>query len=308
MSNLSINPLITHPKFRANNSVKSKNASIIVRIDNSQRKKDQQQDLNLSVLRFTFGIPGLDESYLPRWIGYGFGSLLVLNHFLGSNSVTSLPQMRTEALGLSLAAFSIALPYFGRFLKGATPVDQTALPQGSEQIFVMSENVSDTLKEDLAWATYVLLRNTNSIAVLIYIQGELCVRGYWNTPDNISKAQVIDWFKGRIEDIGLFDLKDTLYFPQTAESRLWEMLPRGTRSLLVEPVLLQNAKEMDRAEGFVLLASSIDTAYTDKDRAWIGAVANKFGDIMETAVGILIPKKDVICPDKVIGQEGNAED
>ncbi|XP_015581760.1 protein COFACTOR ASSEMBLY OF COMPLEX C SUBUNIT B CCB2, chloroplastic isoform X3 [Ricinus communis] len=277
MSNLSINPLITHPKFRANNSVKSKNASIIVRIDNSQRKKDQQQDLNLSVLRFTFGIPGLDESYLPRWIGYGFGSLLVLNHFLGSNSVTSLPQMRTEALGLSLAAFSIALPYFGRFLKGATPVDQTALPQGSEQIFVMSENVSDTLKEDLAWATYVLLRNTNSIAVLIYIQGELCVRGYWNTPDNISKAQVIDWFKGRIEDIGLFDLKDTLYFPQTAESRLWEMLPRGTRSLLVEPVLLQNAKEMDRAEGFVLLASSIDTAYTDKDRAWIGAVANKFG-------------------------------
>ncbi|XP_015581756.1 protein COFACTOR ASSEMBLY OF COMPLEX C SUBUNIT B CCB2, chloroplastic isoform X2 [Ricinus communis] len=279
MSNLSINPLITHPKFRANNSVKSKNASIIVRIDNSQRKKDQQQDLNLSVLRFTFGIPGLDESYLPRWIGYGFGSLLVLNHFLGSNSVTSLPQMRTEALGLSLAAFSIALPYFGRFLKGATPVDQTALPQGSEQIFVMSENVSDTLKEDLAWATYVLLRNTNSIAVLIYIQGELCVRGYWNTPDNISKAQVIDWFKGRIEDIGLFDLKDTLYFPQTAESRLWEMLPRGTRSLLVEPVLLQNAKEMDRAEGFVLLASSIDTAYTDKDRAWIGAVANKFGGL-----------------------------
>lgn len=32
------------------------------------------------------GIPGLDESYLPRWIGYGFGSLLLLNHFVGSNS------------------------------------------------------------------------------------------------------------------------------------------------------------------------------------------------------------------------------
>jgi hypothetical protein len=37
------------------------------------------------------GIPGLDESYLPRWIGYGFGSLLVLNHFVGSDSATATP-------------------------------------------------------------------------------------------------------------------------------------------------------------------------------------------------------------------------
>lgn len=97
----------------------------------------QQQQLNLSVLRFTLGhpthpspllfsnthshvshshvcaclfvafhsligmvffffyiasgIPGLDESYLPRWIGYGFASLLLLNHFLGSDSATVTP-------------------------------------------------------------------------------------------------------------------------------------------------------------------------------------------------------------------------
>lgn len=36
------------------------------------------------------GIPGLDESYLPRWIGYGFGSLLLLNHFVGSNSAAPI--------------------------------------------------------------------------------------------------------------------------------------------------------------------------------------------------------------------------
>ena len=57
------------------------------------------------------------------------------------------------------------------------------------------------------------------------------------------------------------------------------MLPRGTRSLLVQPVLQvpnQGADEMEKIDGFVLVASSIDYAYTDKDRAWIGAVANKF--------------------------------
>lgn len=53
--------------------------------------------------------------------------------------------------------------------QGAGPVNQVMLPEGNEQLFVMSESLSDTLKENLAWATYVLLRNTNTIAA---------VRGY----------------------------------------------------------------------------------------------------------------------------------
>lgn len=51
-------------------------------------------------------------------------------------------------------------------VQGAAPVDQTTLPEGIEQIFVMTQNISDILKEDLAWATYILLRNTNTIAVV----------------------------------------------------------------------------------------------------------------------------------------------
>ena len=52
--------------------------------------------------------------------------------------------------------------------QGATPVDQGTLPQDAEQIFAMSQNISDAQKEDLAWATYILLRNTNTIAVVCY--------------------------------------------------------------------------------------------------------------------------------------------
>lgn len=47
--------------------------------------------LFLSLLCFFQGIPGLDESYLPRYIGYGFGALLALNHFLGSDSSSITP-------------------------------------------------------------------------------------------------------------------------------------------------------------------------------------------------------------------------
>ncbi|KAJ4706088.1 Protein COFACTOR ASSEMBLY OF COMPLEX C SUBUNIT B CCB2 chloroplastic [Melia azedarach] len=279
MSLLLSNPLIqlkvpTRPRAKT-----TKNSfSISARLDNSQPR---EQELNLSVLRFTFGIPGFDESYLPRWIGYGFGSLLVLNHFAFSNSATSA-QLRSEALGLALAAFSVALPYLGKFLKGATPLDQKTLPESGEQIFIMSQNISDGLKENLAWATYVLLRNTNSISVLISIRGELCMRGYWNTPDGASKTQVLQWFDRQIERIGLSDLKDGLYFPQGADAGQWEMLPEGTFSLFVQPVIQapnSSSNEMEKVEGFVLLASSIRYAYSDKDRAWIRAIANKFKDM-----------------------------
>ncbi|OIW20989.1 hypothetical protein TanjilG_26783 [Lupinus angustifolius] len=93
-------------------------------LQDSQPPNSTQQQLNLSVLRFTLGIPGFDESYLPRWIGYGFGSLLLLNHFFDSDSSTVTPaQLGTEVLSLSLASFSIALPCLGKFLKGAQPVD-----------------------------------------------------------------------------------------------------------------------------------------------------------------------------------------
>ncbi|XP_021815871.1 protein COFACTOR ASSEMBLY OF COMPLEX C SUBUNIT B CCB2, chloroplastic isoform X2 [Prunus avium] len=279
---LSLNPLIqlkTPPKFRARNC-RTNFSAVSARLDNSKSSSADPQ-LNLSVLRFTLGIPGLDESYLPRWIGYGFGSLLILNHFAGSISPASTTpaQLRTEALGLSLAAFSIALPYLGRFLKGATPMDQTSIPQGCEQIFVISQNVSDTQKEDLAWATYILLRNTNTIAVIISIRNELCVRGYWNIPDDVSKTNVLGWFEKQIESIGLSDLKETLYLSEIEDSGLWEMLPQGTRSLLVQPivqVLPSSDNEVQKSEGFVLLASSMRYAYSDKDKAWIGALANKF--------------------------------
>lgn len=183
-SSFSINPLIQLNlplKFRANTClpplphifnthtrVRNRKSRIsCTGSDNSQNKEQQQQQLNLSVLRFTLGIPGLDESNLPKWIGYAFGSLLLLNHFVGSDSNTITPaQLRTEALGLSLAAFSVVVPFLGKFVKGASSVDQPILPEGSEQLFIMSQNISDTIKEDLAWGTYILLRNTNTVSVL----------------------------------------------------------------------------------------------------------------------------------------------
>ncbi|GJN19937.1 hypothetical protein PR202_gb07256 [Eleusine coracana subsp. coracana] len=136
------------------------------RIRASNSDPSQQQQVNLSVLRFTLGIPGLDESYLPRWLGIGFGALVLLNHFVSPSPTPA--QLRSEALGLCLAAFSATLPFLGRFLEGADAASRVPLPEGSRQVFVMSENLSAQQKEDMAWASYVLLRNTNTTSVVCF--------------------------------------------------------------------------------------------------------------------------------------------
>lgn len=178
-----------------------------------------------------------------------------------------------------MAAFSAVLPYIGKFLKGADPVDRISVPEGNKQIFAMSESISATQKEDFAWGSYVLLRNTNTMSVLIAVQDSLCVRGYWNTPEDISKVQVLEWFKTQILQVGFLDLKDALYFPQSIDSQLQPMLPNGASSLLVLPMFGASYPTVNgntKVEGFVLLVSGANYAYSDKDRAWICAVANKF--------------------------------
>ncbi|XP_057771063.1 protein COFACTOR ASSEMBLY OF COMPLEX C SUBUNIT B CCB2, chloroplastic-like [Salvia miltiorrhiza] len=211
------------------------------------------------------GIPGLDESYLPRYIGYGFGALLVLNHFLGSDSSSITPaQLRTEALGLSLASFSAVVPYLGKFLKGATPTTQKNIPEGVEQIFVMSLDIAADLKKDLAWGTYVLLRNTNSISVKV------------NASFILTESS--------LQMVKHFSLVALVKCVNNSDSELKEMVPVGTRSLLVQPI--REACELSSSQtgmrkGFILLASGIDYAFTDKDKAWIASIANKFSENVE---------------------------
>ena len=54
------------------------------------------------------------------------------------------------------------------------------------------------------------------ISQLISVRGELCTRGYWNTPTDLPKSNLLEWFAAQIEEIGLSDVKSTLYFSQVS--------------------------------------------------------------------------------------------
>lgn len=66
-------------------------------------------------------------------------------------------------------AYDIDPQTYLKICQGAQPVEQTTLPDEAQQVFVMSTDIADGLKEDLAWTSYILLRNTNAIAAVCHI-------------------------------------------------------------------------------------------------------------------------------------------
>jgi hypothetical protein len=67
---------------------------------------------------------------------------------------------------------------------------------------------------------YIFFPAYSSQRFLIY------TRGYWDTPEEASKAAIIDQFKDQIQQAGLLGLRETLYFPRyTGKLFLFIFLP-----------------------------------------------------------------------------------
>jgi len=64
-----------------------------------------------------------------------------------------------------------------------------------------------------------------------------------------------------------------------SDSEFQDLVPMGTRCLLIQPVFHgsdENDAGLQKPDGFILLASTTRYAFSNKDKAWIAAVANKF--------------------------------
>ncbi|KAJ7567789.1 hypothetical protein O6H91_01G007000 [Diphasiastrum complanatum] len=180
------------------------------------RQGDSSQDIDISVLRFTLGIPGFDDSELPRLLGLLLGTLLVLNHFLSPSTISSA-QLRSEAVGVLLAVVAMSLPFWGSRLKGAKFKQVSKLQSSSKQIFVLEDTMNPSQKEELAWASYALLRNTNIIAVMFWFSGKVvCARGNWNIDIKPADINELIWLQSIMKQTPFYSLDGPLYLSNGA--------------------------------------------------------------------------------------------
>ncbi|KAG6549458.1 hypothetical protein Mapa_008993 [Marchantia paleacea] len=239
-------------------------------------------DLDISVFRFTLGIPGFDDSDLPRVLGISFGGLLVLNHAFSLSSMTAA-QLRSEAVGLFLAAVSISLPAINRQLNGGR--SSSAVDPNEKKVFALADGLSDSRRQELAWASYTLLRNSDSTACLIWYSGRVvCVRGLWEIPDVDdleSKSSALAWLNNKLKSNRFAELKEPLYKPNNADGQGLEIIPRGSACLLLQPFPdYTNTESKGAGQGFLLVTSKTPQAYRRKDRLWIEAIAKKLSEVL----------------------------
>ena len=134
--------------------------------------------------------------------------------------------------------------------------------------------------QELAWASYALLLNTNICGLAVYwdgravlARGQLGEAALGSAAAGGSKADpsaVLDALRAAIAKAGAGG---------------WPCVPAGAESLLVQPLLpfssSSGSSGSTAPKGFMLLVSERPRALSGKERAWAAAVAAKLHDALQ---------------------------
>lgn len=154
--------------------------------------------------------------------------------------------------------------------------------------------------QELAWASYALLRNTNTCGLAAFWDGKaVLARGLLGaaalgatTPAGGGKgggdaaAAALAALSGGEPAAGSAGWRQgALYCPDRgaidkAGAGAWACVPAGAESLLVQPLLPFGGEGGGSSRGVLLLVSERPRALSAKERAWAAAIAAKLHDAL----------------------------
>ncbi|KAL6761631.1 protein required for cyt b6 assembly [Haematococcus lacustris] len=260
-----------------------------------------EEGLDVAVFRFTLGIKGFEDRFIPRVVGAVAAALMALNHLLGAQPAAAA-QVRVEYLCLLLAAICVAVPEIEDRLKEVLPgrgrQRMAESVSGATNGLFLLPGLSKEVQQELAWASSTLIKNTNSCGVVVVDQGQaVLARGALGSPlvqpgqaqatlDAISKdlaagggvdtAAVLQP-GGTKQQLYLADPQALARDPAVAQ---WATLPKGAQCLSLHR--LPAAQRGDsRQPSFLIVFAERPRAFSDKERSWVDAVARKLGSRLE---------------------------
>lgn len=215
-----------------------------------------------------------------------------------------IPHDRTEALAGILAAICFIAPSLDERLKDAeagrgrkAPVEQIA---GATNVFGLSDAIKDNAKKELAWASFSILKNSNSCAVIAYDATKeevLMCRGAIASAaaTGASTAEKLRSLTAAVRSAvkGSSDVQSLAAGGSTADGRQivmadklamtaagatgWGFVCEGIESMAVFPVV---GAEGGKARGLLIVLSERPRALSKKERGWVGAAAEKLASVM----------------------------
>ncbi|GAQ87823.1 hypothetical protein KFL_003790110 [Klebsormidium nitens] len=234
----------------------------------------KEPELDVAVFRFTLGIPGVEDALLPRILGCLVGVLLVGNH-LATPAPIADAQLRSEALGAILAVLACIVPSISRRLqegKGGRRASPDELDGTSQRVFALDPTLPDVIKQQLAWTTYSLLKNTRTNLVLISDgRRVVCARGA------VSASMPTPLLQLLTESLEEKLVKEVLRTKRYLSDRgalssagvdRWSFVPSSVRSACFQAV-------PSPSNGTIMLFSDEDRFLLPKDRIWVEGLASR---------------------------------
>jgi len=197
-----------------------------------------------------------------------------------------------------LAAVCAVVPEIEERLKEALPgrgrLSTSAQIAGATQAFCLAPGLPDAAKQELAWSSFSLLKNTNSCGVVVVSDGKvLMARGALGQGVVVAKqaeqtlANMSRDLSGALascsKEMGAAAAggsRQPLYLPDRGSmsrvsAQSWASLPAGAESLLVQPISTASGKQ-----AALLLFSERPRALSDRERSWAAAIANKLSPVI----------------------------
>ncbi|MBW4600372.1 MAG: cofactor assembly of complex C subunit B [Calothrix sp. FI2-JRJ7] len=199
---------------------------------------------------------------LPLVVGMLGAVLLFINRIFTPELTNS--QSRADVLGVILSALLVLTGMLWQQVQARTP---DAVELIGEEGFELVTDLPDTVKNELAWASRLLLLNTVTRSIVVVYKGKVLLRrGILGQKLEVKPGAILNRVLEKQKAVYLVDVKA---YPGKIE---FDYLPENTQGIICQPI---------GKDGAIILGANAPRSYTRQDENWIAGIADKLAVSLE---------------------------
>ncbi|BAZ16271.1 hypothetical protein NIES4071_81470 [Calothrix sp. NIES-4071] len=199
---------------------------------------------------------------LPLVVGILGAILLFINRIFTQELTNS--QSRADVLGVILSALLVLTGMLWQQVQARIP---DAVELIGEEGFEMAPSLPEQVKNELAWASRLLLLNTVTRSIVIVYKGQVLLRrGILGQKSEVKPGAILNRVLEKQKPVYLVDVKA---YPGRIE---FDYLPENTQGIICQPI---------GKDGAMILGANAPRSYTKQDENWIAGIADKLAVSLE---------------------------